>query len=269
MSATAPPTADLATIEQTAALLMAPGDVAELRIPHAGKAGTVSGYFDDPGKLAQAAARYSGRAPAVYMTLNPVQPALLDRARNRVVERARHTTTDAEIVRRLWLPLDFDPVRPSGTGATAAEHAAALALANAVATLLAQHGWPEPISADSGNGAHLLYRVTLANDQAAADLTRRVLEAIAFRCQSDAVSVDTTVHNPARIWKVSGTQAAKGDSTPERPLVRGVGETLMRELVRAGRVPVLRLGRRVLIRRSTLERLLKEAEQKGKGEGTA
>jgi len=100
MTTTAPPTADLATIKETAALLMAPGAVAELRILHAGKAGTVSGYFDDPGKLAQAAARYSGHAPAVYITLNPVQPALLARAHNRAIERARHTTADSDIERR-------------------------------------------------------------------------------------------------------------------------------------------------------------------------
>jgi excisionase family DNA binding protein len=36
----------------------------------------------------------------------------------------------------------------------------------------------------------------------------------------------------------------------------GIGETLMRELIRTGRVPVLRLGRRVLVSRAALERLV-------------
>lgn len=58
-------------------------------------------------------------------------------------------------------------------------------------------------------------------------------------------------------------------SLAEAAAVLGVGETLMRELVRTGRVPMLRLGRRVLVRRSTLERLLEEAEQECNGEGTA
>ena len=31
------------------------------------------------------------------------------------------------------------------------------------------------------------------------------------------VAVDRSVHNPARIWKLYGTWAGKGDSIPERP----------------------------------------------------
>src|SRR5262249_32077297 len=33
----------------------------------------------------------------------------------------------------------------------------------------------------------------------------------------DAVKVDTSVSNAARIWKLYGTMACKGDSTPDRP----------------------------------------------------
>jgi hypothetical protein len=33
----------------------------------------------------------------------------------------------------------------------------------------------------------------------------------------DQVSVDTGVYNAARIWKLYGTIACKGDNTPERP----------------------------------------------------
>jgi excisionase family DNA binding protein len=40
----------------------------------------------------------------------------------------------------------------------------------------------------------------------------------------------------------------------------GISERLARELVRQGHIPVLRLGRRVLVRRATLERLLAEPE---------
>ncbi len=76
-------------------------------------------------------------------------------------------------------------------------------------------GWPEPILADSGNGAHLLYRIDLpANDDG---LVKRVLEGLAFRFDDAEVRVDTTTHNPARIWKLYGTLAAKGDDTDERP----------------------------------------------------
>lgn len=55
-------------------VLTEPGQVVELRILNAPRVGTVSGYFDDPEKLADAAARWSGKAPAVYVTPNPVNP---------------------------------------------------------------------------------------------------------------------------------------------------------------------------------------------------
>ncbi len=58
-------------------------------------------------------------------------------------------------------------------------------------------------------------------------------------------------------------------SLAEAAAVLGVGETLMRELVRTGRVPVLRLGRRVLVRRASLEQILADAEQEGSNGGGA
>src|SRR5262249_4525035 len=63
-------TADLATIRHTLTLFREPDSVVELRILHAGRNGTVSGYFTDIDKLAAAAAQWSGRVPAVYITLN-------------------------------------------------------------------------------------------------------------------------------------------------------------------------------------------------------
>jgi hypothetical protein len=80
---------------------------------------------------------------------------------------------------------------------------------------LTGEGWPEPIHADSGNGAHLLYRVDLPADDGG--LIERCLKALAARFNSDMVHVDQSVHNPARIWKLYGTQAGKGDSTTDRP----------------------------------------------------
>lgn len=49
------------------------------------------------------------------------------------------------------------------------------------------------------------------------DLIRDALHALAHRWGDDQVGVDVTVFNPARIWKLYGTMARKGDSTPDRP----------------------------------------------------
>jgi hypothetical protein len=82
---------------------------------------------------------------------------------------------------------------------------------------LRSEGWPKPLAADSGNGAHLLYRIALPNDAESAELLKRCLHALALRFGDDLVSVDETVFNAARIWKVYGTIACKRDNTPERP----------------------------------------------------
>jgi hypothetical protein len=207
-------------ILRTCQALFAPGQVAELRAldavtrewrrPH-----TVSGYFDDWDKLAAAALDI--RARGIYVTLNPVNPALLARALNRLrdINSGEPATGDGDIVARRWLPIDCDPVRPTGISATDAEHDLALARAREIRAYLQAQGWPEPLLADSGNGAHLLYRVDLPADDGG--LVAGALAALAFRFSDALVIVDEKNFNPARIWKLYGTVAAKGDATPERP----------------------------------------------------
>jgi hypothetical protein len=202
----------------TLAVLHEPGDVVELRVPDFPRArSTVSGYFDDPEQLADEVPDIDGRANGIYVTLNRLNPALLARRCNRIEQWVDRTTTDAEVLRRRWLPLDFDPVRPPGISSTDAEHAAALERASACRAWLAGQGWPDPVRADSGNGCHLLYRVDLPNDEAAKALVERCLHAIAARFSDEAVTVDTTVGKAAQIWKLYGTTAGKGDSIPDRP----------------------------------------------------
>lgn len=216
MTGAATVTADLEQIRRAVGVLLEPGATYELRMPNTAR-GTVSGYYNDFEKLAEDAGRWNGRAPGVYVTLNPVNPPLLARSANRLTEYAKHTTSDSDIVKRRWLPMDFDAVRPAGISSTADEHATALACAGVVATWLAERGWPKPIVADSGNGGHLLYRVDLLNTDPAKQLVERCLKALAVWFSDNSVAVDTGTFNTARIWKLYGTLAAKGDNLPERP----------------------------------------------------
>ncbi len=158
-------------------------------------------------------------ASGVYLTLNPVNPALSARANGRVKQASKETpaTGDADIAQRQWLPLDFDPVRPTGISATDEEKALAFELADAVALWLSEQGWPDPVIADSGNGAHLLYLVDLPADTGARDLVRDCLAALALRFDTPQVKIDRTTFNASRIWKLYGTHARKGDSTSDRP----------------------------------------------------
>jgi hypothetical protein len=191
-------------------------DVKEIRIMRGSK-GTVSGYFDDYKKLAESAVQYDGKVPAIYFTLNPVKHDLLSRAENRVIQRAKNTTADADIECRRWFPVDFDPVRPSGISSTNEEHQAALTMAKEVQQFLTEKGWGEPVFADSGNGAHLLYAIYLPNDDESTKLIKTALEALDFQFSNETVNVDKGVSNAARIWKLYGTMACKGDHTEERP----------------------------------------------------
>ncbi|MEW5763251.1 MAG: hypothetical protein AB1776_08640, partial [Bacillota bacterium] len=189
--------------------------------------GTIAGYFSDPGKLVEWAARLSAgfrnrkgeavKVSSVYVTLNPLNPALLARCAERCQPYARNTASDTDVLNRYWLGLDFDPVRPAGVSSTDAEHEAAIESARRVREWLRGMGWPEPVLADSGNGGHLLYRVNLPNTPEATELVRRVVDAVAAFHSGGGVEVDRRVYNAARVWKVYGTLAAKGDDLPERP----------------------------------------------------
>jgi hypothetical protein len=209
--------ADVSVIRTAVTLLAEPGAVVEVRIPDAGRAGTVSGYFDDFEKLARHAATLNERHGTTYMTLQPINAALLARAANRSIERAKATTSDKDVLRYCWLFIDTDPLRPAGISATDAEHEAALTRTEEIAAFLAGLGFPEPIRADSGNGGHALFRIDLPNDPTSSDLLKRCLAALAFLFDDGIVTVDTTTSNPARLIKLYGTVAGKGDSIPERP----------------------------------------------------
>src|SRR5262249_47639952 len=122
---------------------------------------------------------------------------------------------DKDVRRRRWLLVDADPVRDPLVSATDEEKARARDTVLAARDFLRGRGWPDPVLADSGNSYHLLYRAALP----AADggLVERVLAALAGRFDTDRVKVDRKVFNPARICKLPGTWARKGDHTPARP----------------------------------------------------
>jgi hypothetical protein len=206
---------DPAEIDRSLAVLFEAGDVCECRIPKSAQ-GTISGYFSDREALKRALLAQNGAAN-VYLTLNPCRPELLARCANRLAPHAKVATSDKDILRRRWLLLDFDAVRPSEISSSDREHAAVLLRARAVQYILTREHWPRGILADSGNGAHLLYLIDLANDEAATKLVEGVLKALARRFDSEQVKLDQTVYNAARITKAYGTPAKKGDNIEERP----------------------------------------------------
>lgn len=206
--------------------ILSPSGVVELRAlgcePGSGYDRTVSGYFDHAhhADLADAVIRQAASATGVYITLQEVKEDCLARACNRarITKKIDPTTSDADIVGYRWLPLDFDPLRPKGVSSTDAEHEAAHAAARLVTLTLCDEGWPAPVYADSGNGAHVLYRLPEGWAKGAdGEKVKAVLAAIIKRFPVEGIDLDAKVFNPSRIWKLPGTVARKGDEIPSRP----------------------------------------------------
>lgn len=203
-------------IKATLDLLHAPGGVFEVRIPKT-KAGTISGYFNDTGIAAALIAKENGRHQSVYMTVNPVNPALLARSENKLTYGSFMTSSDGDIQRRRWFLMDFDPTRPAGISASDVEYKLAAARSDTVVDWLTSLGWPEPIRADSGNGVHVMYRVDEPNDDATRIDFEYALKMLSSIFSDDTVKVDVTVFNASRVWKIYGTVSMKGSSTNDRP----------------------------------------------------
>ena len=218
MRASTSPVDASAEIRKTVNLLFKPGQVLELRVPGTSK-GTQGGYFSDAQKLEEAALRLNRQGPAVYVTINPVDPTLVARANNRTRAYVKQGegTSDKDILSRQTFPIDFDAVQPTGVSTTDEEHDAAILRAMQCRWWLAERGWPAPILADSGNGGHLTYRVDLPNDEASTKLLEKCLKALGAELDDEQVTVDPTTFNASRLWKLYGTEVRKGDALPDRP----------------------------------------------------
>jgi hypothetical protein len=207
---------DVDMVFRSVGILRRDADVSELRGLKTSE-GTISGYYRDAAKLADDAAYWSGQASGVYMTLNPVNPSLYERSADTFTLHADQATSDVDVVRRLWLFVDFDPNRQSGVSSTDAEHEAAISRAIRCRDWLSGLGWPEPVLADSGNGAHLLYGINLPNDAPSTTVVEGCLEALDFQFSDETVHVDRKTGNAGRISKIYGTLACKGADDPDRP----------------------------------------------------
>lgn len=206
-------------IRQTTEVLFATGQVIEVRA--LGNNSTYSGYFNDFNELIRRVEILdsSSDVNGIYIVLNEINPSLLARRANRIPKLGKkdNTTSDSDIIRRRWLPIDIDPKRPSGISSSDEEHKRALLKAEGISNWLSKQGFPEPILADSGNGAHLLYRIDIENTDENRYIVETFLEVLSIFHSDEYCAIDTSVFNAARIWKLYGTMSRKGDNIPERP----------------------------------------------------
>lgn len=170
----------------------------------------ITGIFDDPVALRQAI-RECSTVGDVYSTINaPGAVAVTNAMSGRALR-------DEQIEHVVRIPFDFDPTRPTGTPSTEAELGLARDRRNRLVTALSAIGWPAPAVALSGNGAHALYRCRMKNSTEVREMLSLIYRGLKSDFGDDAVAFDTTVRNPARIWRLYGTTNRKGTPTVERP----------------------------------------------------
>jgi hypothetical protein len=188
---------------------------------------TLAGWYDDPDKLIADASRLKGISG--YVTVNPVRHDLLARADNRLI-KAKHTTTDADIVCLRWLYVDIDPVRSADISSTDEEMEAAVERRNLILNdhpdLRAAALWGK-----SGNGCWILSRLSdYPNDPRHAQAIAGVLNTLSERYSTDLVKIDRATKNPSRVMCIPGLLKCKGDNRRDRPwrlaTLDGVGEIL-------------------------------------------
>lgn len=184
----------------------------------------MSGFFDSNHLQELAHTAYvtenSIQTSGLYVTLNSTNPALLARRENKFETGylGKGTlTNDDDITNWDYLPIDVDPVRPTGISSTNEELALAETKANVVIEYLSGIGFPEPLIACSGNGYHLLYRINLPRSPDNDLVVKTILYSLDAKFSDEKTGVDIVNNNASRIFKLYGTWARKGDNTAERP----------------------------------------------------
>lgn len=150
-----------------------------------------------------------------YFTINPVNP-----------DSRTNSNKDTDILSREYIVIDVDPLRFTPEGeiirksvpSTDSEKDSAIAIAKAITRYLKSYGFYDPIIADSGNGVHLFYRISMENTVESRELIKAFLEKLDTLFSDDkSAHVDTTMYNASRIIRLYGTWNKKNTETKNRP----------------------------------------------------
>lgn len=177
-----------------------------------------SGYFTDPKTLIEAVKPFA-KDYSVYFTINPINPDCYGRPqKDKIVIRAKNTTTDSEIIARDYVLLDLDSKRATGVNATEEQLNLAKQKANVVYKFLIDNGFYEPIVICSGSGVHIYIRCALLPTEENNQIIKRFTQAMSMLFSDNNVDIDEKVFNLGRISRVCGYYNRKGSPLDkERP----------------------------------------------------
>ena len=137
--------------------------------------------------------------------------------------------SDIKMIDKIFI--DIDRARPVGRSvnekarevqrpASEKELDESLRVADSMSNWLAVRRWPDPYLVLSGNGYHLYYLTdgdAIEADPANSLLRKIFLKALAQKFDNSHSQVDQGVYNNARITKIIGTMARKGQCNEDRP----------------------------------------------------
>lgn len=180
---------------------------------------TYSGYFKDIETLIKAVEPYDRLPVQIYFTLNHINEACYGRAQHDkiIFIKKEPTTGDVDIDGRTHILIDLDPKRPSGISASNEELELAHRKAVDVYRYLLTQGFNEPIICKSGNGYHIIIPCSIGLSSETDEIVKKFLQVLSLLFTDDKVEVDEKVSNRARICKLYGVIAKKGENIPERP----------------------------------------------------
>lgn len=187
-----------------------------------GKPQIFTGYFSSVTHLINAIEQNYSVKTNWYFVFNEISDYTRDgkiRALNgeNILFPAKHTTGDSEISKRKWVMLDFDPVRKSNTSSTAEQLQLACDRAKVVWEFLFHNGFHNYVGCISGNGYHLMLPCDMECNEKTDSVVKDFLQVISMLFSTDEVEIDTAVFNRARLTKLYGTVAHKGENTEETP----------------------------------------------------
>lgn len=199
-------------------------EIRVLGLKHARRATVKSRYEDSLAALVEAAVDVAThRDPGIgtFLVMNELAPGCETRVTPHEWHVGSVVASDRDITHRWAFYVDCDAVRLSGISATDDEKDAAVAVGWEVADLFAQLLGDRATALGvgmSGNGAQVYLALDRLPSTPEVDrVVTSVLACAACLFSSDAVKIDESVANPARLAPAFGTRKMKGADTPERP----------------------------------------------------
>lgn len=187
----------------------------EIRAGHAHKINrSRTGTPDQLDALVDQAEAFAAEGLNVYYCLNPIRLDFRDRRGGAV--------KDGDIAYRRLLMIDVDSKRPDADRPATDEQAlAAREGSRRIARELAiGFNFPKPVAwVDSGNGAQLVYRCALPNDDESTELVKAFLKALGrvFGPALAGCSIDPSVSNASRLARLPGTLNIKPKADDDHP----------------------------------------------------